>query len=49
VVSTGGAEGAAEVVNRLGRPVVGVTEEGLGNDDMCRIANRQLGRNNLSK
>ena len=49
VVSTGGVEGATEIVGLLRRPIVGMTEEGLGNADMRGIANRQLRRNDLSK
>src|SRR5260370_16707309 len=49
VVSTGSVQGATEIVGLLGRPMVGMTEEGLGNTDIRGIADRQLRRNDLSK
>jgi hypothetical protein len=49
LVSTGGVEGATEIVGALRRPMVGMTKEGLGNADMRGIADRQLSRDNLSE
>ena len=49
MVLAGGIESSAEVVGLLRRPVIGMAEERLGHPDMRRIADRQLGRNNLAK
>ena len=45
----GGVDGTTEVVGLLRRPIVGMTEERLGNPYMRGIADCQFGRNDLSK
>jgi len=49
MVLAGGVQSSAKVVGLLRRPIIGMAEERLGNPDMRRIADRQLGRNNLAK
>jgi len=49
MVLAGGVQSSAEVVGLLRRPVIGMAKERLGNPDMRRIADRQLGRDNLAK